>query len=305
VFGPTALPGGVSSPWIPGSRGLQFGGRPGRGSAELGRNPPAVRRTRIGGVLPGLRRRSRYNLLLSVADRDNAIACDLEAGRASIWVTGTVAENPAFLRYRFLEAAACCLLDARHVVAIHAACVSREGRGVLLAGDSGAGKTSLAYACARRGWAYTSDDAAYLVRRGSGRRVLGHPRVFRFRESAGRVFPEFRGWRETRRGNGKPTIEVQTRDLPDIRTAWECPVDSIVFLNRAADTPRSVALEPVPPEEAIRRLWWNPWPAELPGENERRAALRRLSTAPAFEMTYRDLDAAVDKLELLARGGSQ
>jgi hypothetical protein len=44
--------------------------------------------------------------------------------------------------------------------------------------------------------------------------VLGNPRAFRFRETAGQLFPEFSGVKESRRGQGKPTIEVQTQALP-------------------------------------------------------------------------------------------
>ncbi|HWQ53428.1 MAG TPA: hypothetical protein VN442_07070 [Bryobacteraceae bacterium] len=249
--------------------------------------------------------RARRNLLTSVADTDNVVTCDLSAGLASVWVTGAVASNREYLRYHFLEAAVYCLLDIRHVVAIHAACVTFDGHGVLLAGDSGAGKTSLAYACARRGWVYTSDDSSCLVRRGSGRMVLGNPRAFRFRETAGQLFPEFSGLKESRRAQGKPTIEVPTQALPAIRTARQSHVDYIVFLNRNEGMSRCVGLQSLGEEEAYRRLWWNPWPTELPGTEDRRAAVRRLSTAASYEMTYSDLDAAIDRLEQLARGESQ
>lgn len=249
--------------------------------------------------------RARRNLLTSVADADNVFTCDLSAGVASIWVTEAVASNQQYFRYHFLEAAVYCLLDVRHVVAIHAACVTFEGHGVLLAGDSGAGKTSLAYACARRGWVYTSDDASCLVRRGSGRVVLGNSSAFRFRETAGQLFPELSGQKKSRRACGKPTIEVRTQQVPGIRTARQSHVDYIVLLNRSEGMAGRARLEPLGEKEVYRRLWWDPWPTELPGSEDRRAALRRLSAAASYEMTYRDLDTAVDRLEQLARGGSQ
>jgi hypothetical protein len=45
------------------------------------------------------------------------------------------------------------VLDAAE--ALHAAFVSREGEAFCLCGDSGSGKSSLSYACARAGWVYT------------------------------------------------------------------------------------------------------------------------------------------------------
>ncbi len=249
--------------------------------------------------------RARRHLLTSVADPDNVHICDLAAGVASIWVTETVAESAEYLRYHFLEAAVYCVMDIRHVATIHAACVSFEGRGVLLAGASGAGKTSLAYACARRGWIYITDDASRILRRSAARKVLGAPRVFRFRDTAGRLFPEFAGCKQSRRGNGKPTVEVRTGALPDIRTAEEAEVHHTVFLDRREEMGAAAALTPLAEDEVYSRLLWDPWPPEIPGGEERRAAIRRVATAPSYEMSYRDLDAAVNRLEELVRGGPQ
>jgi hypothetical protein len=61
------------------------------------------------------------------------------------------------LRYRILE-----VVEARLVgyVTLHAAAVARDGRLLLLAGESGAGKTTLTLALLRDGWTYLSDDVA-------------------------------------------------------------------------------------------------------------------------------------------------
>jgi hypothetical protein len=198
-----------------------------------------------------------------------------------------------------------CLLETRHIASVHAACVALDGHGVLLAGDSGAGKTSLAYACARRGWTYTSDDGGSLVVRGNGRTVIGTPDIFRFRSTAGEIFPEFQGLKDHRRGNGKPTVEVKTSSLPGIRTAFEAHIDYVVFLNRSGQESGSVELLRIPASETLARLYFCPWPAELPCCDKQRAAVERLAAAPAYELRYRELDGAVDRLEQLVRGGSQ
>lgn len=249
--------------------------------------------------------RAQRNLFVSVADAENFCSGDLAAGFASAWVTQAVVADRGYLRYHILEALAYSLLDALHLVAIHAACVALHGHGVLLAGDSGAGKSSLAYACARRGWTYCSDDASSLVVRGTGRSVLGNPRVFRFRETAAALFPEFTGMEGSRRGNGKPTIEVQTAALPEIQTALESQVDHIVFLNRCEAARGRAQLVPVSRREAQARLFVDTWPAEIPAREKREAAVRRLAEIGAHEMRYRELDVAVDCLEQLVLGDSQ
>ncbi len=110
--------------------------------------------------------RGQRHLLSIVADSQNFAVCDREQGFAFAWINRDAAEHKAYLRYHFLEAIALTMLASSYVTPLHAACVEFAGQGVLLCGNSGAGKSSLAYACARAGWKYISDDASYLVRQG-------------------------------------------------------------------------------------------------------------------------------------------
>ena len=245
--------------------------------------------------------RAQGNLLAAVVDAENFWCSDMVKGFAFGWVTMATANRMDYLRYHFVEAMAYSLLDSLHVTALHAACVSLDGQGVLLAGDSGAGKSSLAYACARRGWVYCSDDSSVLVRRSREPMVLGNPRVFRFRASAGSLFPEFGGMRETRRAGGKPTIEISTESLSAIRTSAEAFVSHIVFLNRRIDAPVPTRLRAVTKRDAMARLFQCPWPRELPMYTQHKTATRRLLGARLVEMEYHDLDSAVDQLERLVR----
>ncbi|HEU4464500.1 MAG TPA: hypothetical protein VFS53_05600 [Gemmatimonadota bacterium] len=59
------------------------------------------------------------------------------------------------------------------VVALHAALLSKDGRGVLLVGPKEAGKSTLACALWRAGWHFHSDDSALLE---DSRRARGVPR---------------------------------------------------------------------------------------------------------------------------------
>jgi hypothetical protein len=191
------------------------------------------------------------------------------------------------------------LLEIRHLVTLHAACVLYRGKGILLSGNAGAGKSSLSYACARRGWTFVSDDASAFERSSPDPKVIGHPQKFRFREPVGQLFPEFLGLRSTVRAYGKPTIEVLTRNLESIRGAEESPVNAIVFLNRPGYDSGPPVLIPVSREEAWSQLSFSVWAVQIPEFEERLTALERLLAVPTYELRYSELDPAIDLLERL------
>ena len=158
--------------------------------------------------------RSREHMMSIIADPENFVICDFNRGFAFGWVTQNTAADHPLLRYRFLTSGAATLIDQRALAVLHGALVVRNGSGVMLTGDSFAGKSTLAYACARRGWTYVSDDGAFLVRGRDDRYVIGDPHSIRFRPDAPELFPELVDRVVTIRPNGKVAIEVLTRDLP-------------------------------------------------------------------------------------------
>jgi predicted ATPase len=243
--------------------------------------------------------RAQANLLTIVADQHNFGCCDLAAGFGFACITKAAVFNADYLRYNYLEAMVYTLLDTRHLVAMHAACVSLHGCGFLLIGDSGAGKSSFAYACARRGWTYVSDDASCIVRRRSGRSVLGNPQTFRFRPAASNLFPELQGQIKLR--NNKPTLEVRTERLENIHTANEAAVNYLVFLNRSEAAAEAPHLAAVSREAALKRLLQQTWPTELAIHEERLQAIERLLEAEMYELNYGRFDPAIDLLEDLVR----
>jgi hypothetical protein len=245
--------------------------------------------------------RSQGNLLSIIADRENFACLDLNAGFSFGWATTSTAKKKEYFRQCLLDVMIYPLLEVRHLITLHAACVMFKGKGILLAGDSGAGKSSLAYACARRGWTYISDDASAYLRTAREPMVIGHPQKFRFRDPVGGLFPEFGQLKSTLRAYGKPTIEVQTRSLHGIHTADEGPVDAIVFLNRRDYEGGPPELLPITEEEAWKRLTFSVWAVQMPAYEERLTALGRMLSVPAYEIRYAELDSAVDRLQCLAK----
>lgn len=239
--------------------------------------------------------RSQQNLVALVADFSNFSVYDLTRGFGFSWLTQAAVADHAYFRYHFLEAMTLTILMARYLTPVHAACVALAGRGVLLCGNSGAGKSSLAYACARRGWTYISDDSSSIVRTGSDRMVVGNPHYIRLRPSAARLFPELGRHPLTRRINGETAIELATRTLGTIATAPKSAVDRVVFLNRQATGPASVSR--FSPERALQQFEDVICYGEESVRDAQRQSLRKVLDQGVFQLSYSDLDSATDRLE--------
>lgn len=252
-----------------------------------------------GGTPPAPILRGQRNMLAWVSDQENFSVCDrLQRFGYSSVTRATVADR-VFFRWHFLDAVVYVLLEMNYITSLHAACVAKEGAGVLLHGASGVGKSTLAYACAKRGWTYISDDASSVLWDG-GRTVIGEPHHFRFRAEAAELFPELRGLTEGRPLGRKPTIEVDTAKLP-IHTAPEARVERIVFLDRRPGCDTSIRR--VARDEARERLRQDMAVFDPELEARRQQAVDSISEAPAFELRYSDFEDAAGALEKLARAG--
>jgi HPr Serine kinase C-terminal domain len=255
-----------------------------------------VKRTREGILPPEPIHSLRSNLLKNYADKNNFFIANLAKGRAIGWVSETTAASPLYLRYFFLEAAPLAMISVLRAVAIHGACVLVRNKGILLCGDSGAGKSTLAYAGARSGWTYVADDASYLLLASANADVVGNCHKIRFRPSATDLFPEIQNRSVTPRAVGKPSIEVQMSEWPEISTATAATVSRIIFLKRGNEQQELV---PLSPRDVL------PWfeqhvLATRASRPIQQAALSRLLKSEVHELRYRDLTWAIQRVNQLA-----
>ena len=177
--------------------------------------------------------RVQQNLFSFIADSENYGISDMVRGVSSVWLQNEAVKHRNYLRYFFLECAAITLIAPRFVTGVHSACVARNGVGILLCGDSGAGKTTLAYACAKAGWTYVTDDGSYIVHGRDDLLVVGNSNQIRFRPSANLIFPEIDGREVLQRAETtKPSIEINPRALEGIRHSPTANAHFFVLLNR-------------------------------------------------------------------------
>lgn len=143
------------------------------------------------------------------------------------------------------------LLRPRGLFPLHAAVLARDGRGVVFAAPSDAGKSTLAYSLVRQGWAFLSDDSVLLHPAGDAVEAHAFRRSFGLDPDAEARFPEIAQ-------HAAPQLtDAEKRSVPvealyPAQAATCCTPRLLVF-PEIADQPTS-ALVPVAKTEAFLRL---------------------------------------------------
>ena len=106
---------------------------------------------------------SGARLLAGAPEASSFVALSPDTGSALVVVAEPMLRFPYHVRYELIEFAAYTLAArAQRLAALHAACVGETGRGVLLMGPTGSGKSTVALHCLLRGLDFLSEDAVFV-----------------------------------------------------------------------------------------------------------------------------------------------
>jgi hypothetical protein len=138
------------------------------------------------------------------------------------------------------------------VVPIHAACLATGISGVLLAGPSGTGKSTLAITLARLGYRFLADEWTYLAEGNGEIQAWSLPVPVKLLPDAITYFPELSSYRCARSLNGELAYEVSPHECFTLSRATNCRVKCIVLLERSAK--RGCRIEQVSAAKTISQL---------------------------------------------------
>jgi hypothetical protein len=283
-------------------------GRPGRpgGPAAFGR-PAATSGPRTGATAGprtgagGIVHRTQGDLFL-ISGPEDVAAVELDAGLAVGWVSSETANNSGHVRYAFIEAMGLSLLTtpARGYFSIHAAGVARGGAGIALHGPAGAGKSTLAIACARRGMDVFAEDAVFVRAAPAGIEFWGLPWVHRVMPDAPRFFPELADLRSRRQPNGELKLEVDLDVVYPGRAVPGARPGPVVILERGSPgATRIERLDERDAADAIEVIW----PYEVAWTEQLEHGVRQLIAAGVHRLHVNGTpDEAVDALDELLDG---
>ena len=113
---------------------------------------------------PPLDMLSGAGLLGGATDRSDFVVLSPQERSALVVLSLPMMRFPYHARYELIEFAVFTLAArAQQLVSLHAACVGRGGRGLLLMGPSGAGKSTLALLSLLHGFDFVSEDSVFVA----------------------------------------------------------------------------------------------------------------------------------------------
>lgn len=187
------------------------------------------------------------------------------------------------------------ILEAAHPsIALHAACLVRRDRALLLCGSPGAGKSTLTLALLSAGFEYGADDVTLVNPSG---RVQGMPFAPAMKMGATRLIPDLKELPVHQRLDGRrlrywPIERRPRRDWTSVR--W------LIKLQRRNGMPATlVRRDPVDALADIMKEAWSK--SRRTSVGNFRMLKDALANARCHELFYSDLDEAVQLLKRLCR----
>lgn len=170
------------------------------------------------------------SLLYQTTGRDSTLVADLDRGLAYGNFSPTTLANQAHFRWHFLELAFFVMLEARGWMGVHGAALVKNGLAILLRAPSGGGKTTLAYAGARRTYQALAEDVVWLDR--EQQRWWGIPWSFHLLPDAKKLFPELAKHEPVLQTNNEMKLEVDLETVRPGSTTVSARPGPVVFVER-------------------------------------------------------------------------
>ena len=266
------------------------GGISGQGASHAGTGPGEAFRTP---AAPLFRREN--HLIYQTAAPDSTLVADLNQGFAFGYFPKSVVDNRPYFQWHFLELALFQMLEGRGLMGVHASALVKNGRAALLRAPSGGGKTTLAYAGARRRFQVLAEDVVWIdpVRN----HWWGVPWTFHLLPDASKLFPELAGYAPVMQTSGEMKLTVYPEKIRPASTVCLAEPGPLVFVERRPGE-RS-RLEAIGPESA-RSLWPRAQTGLESQLSHHGPIIRKLTENDTYLLRYGDdIDMTLDLLEAL------
>jgi hypothetical protein len=234
---------------------------------------------------PPLRTHSGPQFLCGVMDESNLAVISPAQGSALVVISRDMLRHPYHVRYELIEFAVYVLAArAQGLMPLHAAAVGYRGRGLLLMGDSGAGKSTMALHCVLQGLEIVSEDGVFVT---PALLATGSASFLHLRSSGLRLLQSRQGLRRIRRSpiirrrSGEKKFEVDLRTSGYRLAAAALKIQAVVFLSKRSASDQRLLLPVAASELAQRLAVHQPYAASQQGWHK---FVRNLAGVRAFEL---------------------
>jgi len=179
------------------------------------------------------------------------LVIDGEQGRADGYLIKPASMHANLIEYLF-HTALTQLLRRRGLYMIHAAALEKHGRGIVIPGMSGRGKTTSFISLLRSGYRYLSDDHPLIRDAGTHVEVLPFPNRVNVTESTIACFPELRNAPDHVLRPGSPKRSFHPEDLYPT-SVGNCCQPAVMLFPHVLNAPHS-HLELLPKSRALEIL---------------------------------------------------
>ena len=244
---------------------------------------------------------SDVNLRFVQVGQRSFYALDLESRTAVASIPEDVIKDELRFIIPFMDSLFCMSAASLGLVSLHANCVARGGRGIIILGEPGAGKTTVSYLAARKGMHFHADEGVFLEICHDELRAWGGFWPVVFRRETVEFFPELESCTRQFTYGDHAFAYLNEGGLQSHNAEPVLPVCSI-FLSRAPSS--NVTPAQLSPLEVYQRLASSVlFDEEEQFAKQQDAVLCTLSTLPTYEFHYgKDPASAVELIEeLLSR----
>jgi hypothetical protein len=220
------------------------------------------------------------HLVFAGFDARSSLLADLHARHVIGRFSAAMASDTGYWKTTIFPMLLSIVSGSVGIIELHASCVARDGLGIILAGPSRSGKSTLAMALHQAGFALLSDDRTFCSVRNGQLSAWGLPRPLKLRREAAAWFDEFRDREPMDFQNGERVFHFEAKQQGGFR----CAPRLLVFLERIEK--HCFAMSPIERSSARARIE-SDLLAEAPDAIQRQSEpIERLLSLPRCILRY-------------------